>query len=262
MLGHEVVGAGPRRVIILHDWIADTSTWDGVRPYLDPDRLTLAFADLRGYGRSRGQPGRFDVTEAAADVVALADALGWDRCAIVGHSMSTLVALHLAQHAPDRIARTVLVTPPPPAGFGSDDATVAQMQAVGHGDDTHRERALRYLWGDRLGDGWIRHKVARWRATADAAAVAGYVAMFARDGVPDPARPIAGPVLAITGAHDGEPMRRAAVEPWLTALAPGARVIELADCGHYPMPEAPPLTATLLARFLLANESGTTAPPG
>jgi len=38
--------------------------------------------------------GAFTVVEAAADVLTLAEALRWDRFAVVGHSMSALVALH------------------------------------------------------------------------------------------------------------------------------------------------------------------------
>src|ERR1700721_1159004 len=53
-LGHELVGSGSSHVIVLNDWLCDTSTWDGARPYLDSARFTFAFADVRGYGRSRG----------------------------------------------------------------------------------------------------------------------------------------------------------------------------------------------------------------
>jgi len=77
-LGHEVWGHGARRAIVLNDWLCDTSTWEPARPYLDPSAITWAFADLRGYGRSRGQTGAHTLHEAADDVLALADALGWD----------------------------------------------------------------------------------------------------------------------------------------------------------------------------------------
>jgi pimeloyl-ACP methyl ester carboxylesterase len=250
MLGHETLGSGPGAVVVLNDWIGDTSTWDGVRPYLDRDRFTWVFTDLRGYGRSRGQRGAFGVVEAAADVLEVADALGFRRLAIVGHSMSCLVALHLAQHAPDRIERAVVLTPPPPRGFGTDEATLDRMQAVGRGDDEARMRALRAIWGGRLSEAWVRFKAARWRAGADPDAVAGYVAMFGRDGLPDPAAKIAAPVLAVTGEQDAEIMRREAVTRLLGPLCEGLTVIPLADCGHYPMQEAPPLLATLLERFL------------
>lgn len=87
----------------MNDCLCDTSTWDGAWQFLDGARFTFAFVDPRGYGRSRGRPGAFTLEEAAADVLALADALGWARFAVVGHSMSALVALHLAQHHADRI---------------------------------------------------------------------------------------------------------------------------------------------------------------
>ncbi len=30
VIGHEKLGAGPRRVVVLNDWMCDTSTWDGL----------------------------------------------------------------------------------------------------------------------------------------------------------------------------------------------------------------------------------------
>ncbi len=253
MIGYDKVGSGPFGVIVLNDWIGDTSTWDGARAYLDQDRFTWAFADLRGYGRSMGRGGELTVAEAAADVVSLADALGWRRFAVVGHSMSSLVALHLAQHLPDRIARAVVLTPPPPSGFGADGATLDAMTAVARGDDSKRIQILKAMWGDRLSESWIRFKAARWRACADPEAVARYVAMFARDGLPDPTASITVPVLAVTGEQDSEIMRHEAVTKLLAPLCERLVVTPLADCGHYPMQEAPPLLVTIVERFLAAD---------
>ena len=249
MLGFDTFGAGPQVVVVLNDWICDTSTWDGARVYLDGDRFTWVFADLRGYGRSKGQRGEFTVEAAAADVLALADAQEWKRFAIVGHSMSTLIALHLAQHAADRIERAVLLTPPPPAGFGVDDATLAAMQSVGHGDDEQRMRALERRLGERLSERWLRFKAERWRASSDPVAVAGYVAMFARDGVPAPTAKVRCPVLAVTGEHDAPIMRSAAVKEIFSPLC-DELTVTLCDCAHYPMQEAPPLLVATVERFL------------
>jgi pimeloyl-ACP methyl ester carboxylesterase len=96
-LGYELVGSGSCRLIVLNDWFCDTSTWQDARAYLDQTRFSWAFADMRGYGRSRGQSDNFSVVEAASDVLSLADTLGWTHFSIVGHSMSTYVALHLGQ---------------------------------------------------------------------------------------------------------------------------------------------------------------------
>ena len=256
MLGYEKLGAGPRAVVVLNDWMGDTSTWDGARPYLDTTALTWGFADLRGYGRSRGQPGAHTLEEAAADVIALADSLDWGRFAIVGHSMSTLVALHLGQHAAARIERVVLLTPPPPAGFGANDATLVALRGIALGDEAKRASALRSRPGAPLSEGWFRFKVERWRACADPDAVADYAAMFAQRGLPDRTTPVRAPVLAVTGERDLEIMRRASVTELLAPLCPELTVTPLADCGHYPMQEAPPLLAAIVERFLAGETAG------
>ena len=250
MMGHEAVGSGPRAVVVLNDWICDTSTWDGARPYLDVETFTWLFADLRGYGRSRAIAGDHTAEEAAADVIALVDALGHRSFSIVGHSMSSLVALHLAQHHPDRIARAVVIAPPPPAGFGADDATLASMRELARGDAARRSKGLRTMWGDRLSDGWLRFKAERWRETADPDAVAGYVDMFARRGLPDRERAIRCALLAVTGEQDMPLMRLDAVTKLLAPLSDRLVVTPIADAGHYPMQEAPPLLVAIVERSL------------
>ena len=249
-LGHELVGSGLRRVVIMNDWLCDTSTWDGARVYLDRARFTFAFADLRGYGRSRERRGTFTVEEASADVLALADALSWSRFSIVGHSMSTLVALHLAQQHAPRIERIVVLTPAPPTGLGVDDATLAASRALALADEATQFSYFTQRMGSRLPSAWTAFKAARWRATADPAAAATYVAMFARDGLPDATARISVPVLAITGEQDAPPMRSEAVTRALGALCDDLVVTPLVDCGHYPMQEMPPLTVALVERFL------------
>lgn len=255
MLGFEKYGAGAHGVIVLNDWIGDVAAnWRDARAYLDAERFTWALADLRGYGRSRGQDGAFTVAEAAADVLALADMLGWQQFSVVGHSMSCLVALHLAQHHAARIGRVVLLTPPPPGGFGADDGTLQALREVALGDDARRLSMLQFMWGDRLSPVWKRFKAANWRAGADPEAAAAYVYMFARDGLPEPTAPVVQPLLAVTGEQDSEPLRSKAVAAALQPLAPQAQVAGLADVGHYPMQEAPPLLAAMLERFLAGEE--------
>lgn len=254
-LGYERVGSGPLPVIVLNDWLCDTSTWDGARAYLDTDRFSWAFADLRGYGRSRDRRGEHTVREGAADVLALADALGWRRFVVVGHSMSCLVALHLAQHHAERIERVVVLTPPPPAGFGADEATLGAMQALARADLAQRAAGLRTIFGERLSERWRQFKAARWRAAANPDAVAAYVAMFAQQGLPDLTTRVGIPVLAVTGEQDGPPLRSAAITPLLSSLCEQLEVTPIADSGHYPMQETPPLLVTIVERFLAGTAS-------
>lgn len=250
MLGHEIFGSGAERVIVLNDWLSDTSSWDSARPYLDTAAYTWAFTDLRGYGRSRGQSGAFDLEEAAEDVIALADSLAWPKFHVVGHSMSTLVTLHVAQRFPDRVGRVVLVTPPPPAGFHYDAATSSALGEVALGDDDRRRKALAFMFGTRLSPGWLRFKLARWRQTSEPRAVAGYLPVFGVRGLPDLETRVRCPVLAITGEADAEPMRSGPVRTALAPLAEHLTVEPIVESGHYPMQETPPLFVAKLERFL------------
>ena len=124
------------------------------------------------------------------------------------------------------------------------------MRALALGDDEVRADALRRVWGDRLPETWLRFKVRQWRAAAGPAAVAAYVEVFGRQGMPDPVTAVEVPVLAVTGEEDAEPMRAAAVRAGLAALCPDLEVVPLLQCGHYPMQEVPVLLAAVLERFL------------
>jgi 3-oxoadipate enol-lactonase len=249
MLGHQIIGSGASKLVVLNDWLSDTSSWDGARAYFDRERFSWAFVDLRGYGRSRAIAGRFTVEEAVADVLAVVDALEWRRFTIVGHSMSTLVAFHLGQHHAQRLERAVALAPVPPAGLGMDDGGLGFMQSLAHGDDAQRIAGLRAVWGTRLSEQWIRFKAERWRECAEPQAIAAYARMFARDGLPHPSAKIGVPLLAVTGELDGEPMRHDAVKGFLAPLCSSLTVTPLTDCGHYPMQEAPPYVVTLVERF-------------
>lgn len=66
-----------------------------------------------GYGGSTARPGR-DVASASADVVAIADALGLDRLAMMGASGGGPHALAPAALAPERVAGAVTLGGPAP----------------------------------------------------------------------------------------------------------------------------------------------------
>lgn len=79
------------------------------RPLLGPARrLGLRFVayDRPGYGGSTARPDR-SVGSAAADVAAVLDALGLDRCAVVGHSGGGPHALACAALLPGRVVAAV-----------------------------------------------------------------------------------------------------------------------------------------------------------
>ena len=120
MIRHSVFGRGPTKVIALHGWFGDSSVFDPMLPALDPEALTLAFMDYRGYGRSRHIGGEYTLAEIAHDAVALADALGWQRFGLLGHSMGGAAALRTTVSAPARVTRILAATPVPASGVPFD----------------------------------------------------------------------------------------------------------------------------------------------
>lgn len=251
-LGYHQIGSGSIRVIVLNDWLSCTSSWQPTHAYLGQEQFTWVFADLRGYGRSKEQAGQYGLAEAAGDVLQLADSLGWTKFSIVGHSMSSLVALHLAQQHPSGLSRIVVIAPPPPTPPSPELGILESTTMIACGDDATRQQALTSLWGDRLSEGWIRFKVARWRDTTNADAVARYTAMFARDGLPDKSTRITIPVSAVTGERDAPHMRADVVTRLLSPLCEKLEVTPIHDSAHYPMQETPPLLVSVIERFLAA----------
>src|SRR5690606_19821174 len=69
--------------------------------------------DVRGRGLSEAGPHLdYGLDACADDVIALADALGLARYAILGHSMGARIAIRAARRAGAALERIVLVDPP------------------------------------------------------------------------------------------------------------------------------------------------------
>ncbi|MFI1353631.1 alpha/beta fold hydrolase [Streptomyces sp. NPDC020898] len=95
--------------------------------------------DRPGYGGSTPRPGR-NVGSVAADVSAIADALGIDRFAVMGHSGGGPHALACGALLPDRVLGVVSVAGPAPFGAegldwfaGMTDSGVRSLRAAGEG---------------------------------------------------------------------------------------------------------------------------------
>ena len=107
-LHYQVEGEGPPVLLIQGVGVIG----EGWRPQLDGlrDRYRLCAFDNRGVGRSSGRP--TSIEQMAADALALADALGWTRMHVVGHSMGGLIAEQLALDAPARVTSLALLCTP------------------------------------------------------------------------------------------------------------------------------------------------------
>lgn len=99
-------------VLFVHSDCGNLHHWDSVRAKLDGSP-TAAF-DRRGHGKSDPpKSGSFACGDAASDITAVADALGYERMILVGHSGGALVSYAFSSLEPDRLLGLVLVDPPP-----------------------------------------------------------------------------------------------------------------------------------------------------
>lgn len=249
VLGHVSVGEGAEPVLVLHEWLGDHSNYDEVAPYLSHHHATYVFADLRGYGLSRGMAGSYTLDEAADDALALMESLGHARFHVVGHSMSGMLAQYLMALHPDRLKGAVCISPVPATGFKTDSAGIERLRKV-ISDDEALFAAISSRTGNRYGRPWLERKRAVARR-ASPEAMDGYLAMFTGSDFAARAAGSAVPVSLITGAQDIAYYSRAALEPQFRAAYPNLReVTTIADAGHYSMVETPVLLAALVDRAL------------
>ena len=105
-------------VILLHGFPESHRTWRALAPLLS-DRLRLVMPDQRGFGDSdRPQEVEAYGTETLlADLLALADALGLERFALVGHDWGGAIAWAAAIKRDPRISRLAIINSPHPLIF-------------------------------------------------------------------------------------------------------------------------------------------------
>jgi proline iminopeptidase len=122
----------------------------GTKPYeaqIPPplsDRLRLVYVDLRGSGRSAGEPTDLTFDLLAADLEAVRSHLGLDRVAVFGHSILGLLAIEYARRCPGSVSHAIVVGTPPTG----DLAHVAASAAAFFEEDASEDR--KQILRDRL----------------------------------------------------------------------------------------------------------------
>lgn len=124
-------GTGPA-LVMLQGFGADALwQWHNQIPALAP-RFRLCAPDLLGFGGSVPRAAQLTVEGQVAVVLDMLDALGIERCDLVGVSYGGIVAWLLASRYPDRIRRLVLVGSPGPAVGRSDYEAMLTRFGVRH----------------------------------------------------------------------------------------------------------------------------------
>lgn len=100
---------GRRRVLALHGWLDNAASFLPLAAHLPG--LDLVMVDLPGHGHSDHLPGgaQYTFADALPRVLDIADALGWERFTLLGHSMGAGIASMVAAAAPGRIEALVAI---------------------------------------------------------------------------------------------------------------------------------------------------------
>lgn len=100
---------GAPRLLALHGWLDNAASFVPIAPWFED--FDLVAPDLPGHGASAHLPPAADYTliAAARAALAVADALGWDRFHVLGHSLGGATASVVAAATPHRVDRLLLI---------------------------------------------------------------------------------------------------------------------------------------------------------
>jgi pimeloyl-ACP methyl ester carboxylesterase len=243
------VGFGDHHVLAIHGWFGSARGWGSLPEFLDGSAYTYVFMNLRGYGDRKGVTGEFTIDEAAADALAVADDLGWDRFSVVGHSMGGKIAHQVLLRAPDRV-RTLVGLIPVPAGEMPFDEPSWALFSGAPAYPANRAAIIDFTTGNKLTKTFINHMVQHSLENSSVEAFAAYLPAWAKSDFTAQAKvDTATPVKLIVGVNDPTLSADVMEQTW-RVFFPEAELTILPDAGHYPMFESPVSLATSIEEFL------------
>ncbi len=129
-------------VLALHGWLDNAASFDRLAPLLQ--NVHLVALDLAGHGRSQHRPPGVvhHFVDWVPEIAAAADALGWPRFSLLGHSMGAGISSLMPATFPERVKRVVLLEGAGPlaanAGRAPEQLVSALADEKNVGDSTAR----------------------------------------------------------------------------------------------------------------------------
>jgi pimeloyl-ACP methyl ester carboxylesterase len=263
---HAVVGGEGPPLLLVHGWPETWYAWRLLMPALARDFEVIA-VDQRGRGLSDKPAGGYDTGTLAGDLVALMDALGHQRFAVVGHDTGFAISYALAADHPDRVERVALAEIP-----GSPGAAPSPPVLV-PGPINDRLWHLPFNRLERINEQLVEGRediFFGWEFDAAAKKLPDDVVAYYVDGLSNPdslrgsfgfyraldatiaqdgerkTRRLTMPVLAIGGAESfGEHVADA-----LRLVADDVQSVVIPEAGHFVAEEAPDEMLAALSGFL------------
>ena len=246
---YETCGKGPQAIVLIHDGVVNSSSFDDMWPMLCRDFRVVRY-DRRGYGRSPAAKAPYSPQEDLAAVMAAAK---MDHASLVGFSFGGGLAVSYAIWHPEQIDRLVI-----------SGAALNGFEQTKHFRDHVNHIMLPMLVGNfdavvanAAKSGWVMapgHDAAKAEVVAILKASPQDLSHQMRD--PIKAWPsdlprmgkIKAPTLIMTGDHDIADNQ--AEGGAAQVLIPGSRRIVIEDAGHLMQIEHPKEIAELIADFV------------
>lgn len=135
-----------QQVLALHGWLDNAASFQRLAPLLTG--VHIVALDLLGHGRSQHRPPgtAFSFFDWPSEITAAADALGWQRYALLGHSMGAGISSLLPAVAPERIQRVVLLEGVGPLAAPAEQAPEQLAKALA--DERRIEGTTRRVYPD------------------------------------------------------------------------------------------------------------------
>lgn len=241
---YETHGEGPP-LVLAHGAGGNTQIWWQQVPFFAARHRVVTF-DHRCFGRSVCAPAAFDPTAFAEDLVAVLDAEGLERVALVCQSMGGWTGLRMALDHPDRLGCLVLCGTP--GGIVTDQIMAAARRiADGAAQDGIRgNAALSKGFREREPEKSFLYDQIASRNSDFAPSMLAPLAKVRI--TPDALGAHSVPTLLISGEEDAL-FPTAAIRE-IAGLIPGALMHTIPDCGHSPYYEMPEVFNPMVEEFV------------
>ena len=273
--------SGEIPLVLVHGNMSSSVHWDIVFERLD-ERFALYALDVRGFGDSSYEAACDSIADFAEDVPLFADAVGLDAFHLWGWSAGSAIAMQVAADVPERIRRLVLMSPPSTQGLpvyekdetmqptdtvlttreelAEDPVSVAPVLAA---LDQQDAETMKSIWsqaifvhgtpGEDRFDAYIAETL-KQRCLLDMDYALVHFNISGEDNGIEPGTGevanIDAPTLVLRGDDDLVVTREMSED--VTQRIDDARYVELADCGHDPLIDAPDRVLPDVAAFLTA----------
>lgn len=249
LINYKKVGSGSKIVIVMHEWMGDSTNYDTCIPYLDTENFTWLFIDFRGYGQSKHIKGEYNLDEACGDILSLIEFLKLDEVHLVGHSMSSLIAQKLALILREKLKTLILVTPILPTGIKMKEEAKRKLLENVKNENGVIEQVVEGA-SKRYNSVWKDYRKNLAHNCSILEAKLGYMNMYLSNDFSEEIKGLDTKTFVIVGKNDLPAFHKNSLQKEFMKYYPNILIEECQESGHYPMIECPVYFANKIEAFI------------